>query len=135
MQAQVQCYAFEPYSYVADSSGRTFDEMFDWDLFRWYYQRNLNPQLDSEFQTYFEPLYSDLDNSFMFRIADEGDLSEIKQWKKEKTALIKNYIEDKRDHFWGNEEREESFNKSYEELYENAKYEYDIQYEDYDIQD
>ncbi|MGV7000401.1 lysozyme family protein [Priestia megaterium] len=133
LQAQIQCYSFEPYSYIADKEERTFDEMFDWPLFRWYYSRNLDPEIGVNFHTYYEPLYHDLDNSFKFRIAAQDDLQAIADWKQENRELIKKYIEDKKDHFWGNEKREDKFNKEYLDQYEKAMFEYDLHYEDWAI--
>lgn len=133
LQAQLQLYAFEPYAYMADTEERTFDEMFDWDLFRWYYRRNLDPDTGENFHTYYEPLWEDLDSSFKFRIVDELQLQEIENWKKAKRSLIKKYIEEKRDNFWGNEKREEKFNEEYMQLYGKAISEYDLHYEDWDI--
>ncbi|MCY8577127.1 lysozyme family protein [Bacillus haynesii] len=133
LQAQIQCYAFEPYSYISDDEDRSFDEMFNWPLFRWYYMRNLDPQTGSGFNTFFEPLYHDLDHSFKFRIASEDDLSAMAQWKAEKKQLIKDYIKEKKENFWGNEEREKEFFKKYDEQYAKAMFEYDIHYDDWDI--
>lgn len=133
LQAQIQLYGFEPYAYMADTEERTFDEMFDWELFRWYYSRNLDPDTSDGFHTYYEPLWEDLDASFRFRIADSLQLQEVANWKKEKRELIKEYVDAKRENFWGNEERESKFNKKYMDLYGKAVAEYDIDYEDWDI--
>lgn len=133
LQAQIQCYAFEPASYIADSEDRTFDEMIDWPLFRWYYQRNLDPEQADTFNTYYEPLYGELENDFKFRIAAIDDLEAMSQWSKDKKALLKKYINDKKNNFWGNEQREKDFNEVYNGMYDKAMYEYDLHYEDWDI--
>lgn len=133
LQAQIQCYAFEPYSYIADAEDRTYDEMFDWDLFRWYYSRNLDPELEGSFHTYYEPIYSDLDNSYKFRIAAEDDLAAMKEWKDEKRKMIKDYTDAQKANFFGDKEREAEFFKKYDKMYQNAMFEYNISYEDWDI--
>src|SRR5690606_21359540 len=133
LQAQIQCYAFEPASYIADDEDRTLDEMIDWPLFRSHYQRNLDPQLAGTYTTYFEPLYTDLDNSYKFRIAAMDDLDAMKAWRKEKKLKLKEYTESQRDNFWGGEKREDEFNDFYNGLYDKAMYEYDLHYEDWDI--
>lgn len=135
LQCQLQLYAFEPYAYIADSEERTFDEMFDWPLFRWYYSRNLDEEQagSGQFTTFYEPLYEDLDNSFKFRIVDSEQLQAISDYKKERRKLIKEYIDAKRENFWGNEGREEKFNEKYMELNSKAMFEYNLDYEDWDI--
>lgn len=133
LQAQIQMYSFEPYSYIADDDDRTFDEMFDWPLFRWHYQRNLNPENAKSFRTYYEPLYKELDNNFKFRVVAEDDLAYMKKWNKDKKKMIKNYIEGKKDDFWKAEELEAEFNKDLEATYEKAMFEYDVHYEEWDI--
>lgn len=133
LQAQIQCYAFEPYSYVADDQGRTFDEMINWPLFRWYYQRNLDPQLAGSFQTYYEPLYTDLDSTYKFRIASEDDLASMADWKVQKKKLIKDWLDTKKEDFWTVESKEDDFFEGYDNMYANAMFEYDLHYEDYDL--
>lgn len=133
LQAQIQCYAFEHRNYITDDEDRTFDEMFNWPLFRWYYMRNLDPDHGKDYHTYFEPLYGELTNDFKFRIAAMDDLEAISAWNNKKKKLIKDYIEKQRDKFWGRERREEEFFKIYDELYDKAMFEYDIHYEDWDI--
>jgi|GEM_PF-4046527 len=133
LQAQIQCYAFEPASYIADEDDRTFDEMFDWPLFRWYYSRNLDPQIGNMFHTYFEPLYGELDHSFKFRIAAMDDLDAIAAWRKEKKKLIRDFLRETRENFWGNEKREEEFHQKYDKLYQKAMFEYQLHYEDWNL--
>ncbi len=133
LQAQIQCYAFDPYSYITDHEDRTFDEMFNWPLFRWYYRRNLDPQIGNAFHTHYEPLYEDLDGSYKFRIASEEDLSVMAAWKQEKQNLIKDYINKKSDDLFGNKKKEKEFFSKYDEQYARAMFEYDLHYEDWDI--
>lgn len=133
LQAQLQLYAFEPYAYIVDKEERTFDEMFNWELFRWYYSRNLDPQIGGNFHSYYEPLYEELDSSFKFRIADADQLQEMANWKNEKRKLIKDYVKEKKENFWGNEKREDKFNETYMELNSRAAFEYDLHYDDWDI--
>lgn len=133
LTAQIQCYAFNPYVYVNDVELRTYDEMFDWELFRWYYKRNLNPQTGNMFQSYFEPLYSELDNEYMFRIADEDDLIALKDWKTTRRDMVKDYIDEQQETFWGSERLEKEFEENEEELYAKAVQSYDIFYEDMDM--
>lgn len=133
LQAQIQLYSFEPYSYIADDEDRTYDEMFDWPLFRWHYQRNLNPQNAKSFRTYYEPLYKELDHNFKFRIAAEDDLVYMKKWSNDKKKMLKKYVEGKKEDFWGAEELEKQFNKDIDATYEKAMFEYDVGYEEWDI--
>lgn len=133
LQAQIQLYSFEPYSYIYDEEVRTFDEMIDWPLFRWYYQRNLDPQLSGGFNTYYEPLYAELDNSFKFRIASEDDLAAMADWKIQKKKLIKEWIDTKKEDFWSVERKEGEFFENYDSMYDQAMFEYDLHYEDWDI--
>jgi hypothetical protein len=133
LQAQIQLYSFEPYSYIYDQDARTFDEMFDWPLFRWYYQRNLDPELAGGFATYYEPLYSELDNVFKFRVASEDDLGAMKDWKHQKKELIKEWMDTKKEDFWSVERKEGEFFENYDSMYDKAMFEYDLHYEDWDI--
>lgn len=135
LQAQIQLYSFEPYSYIYDEEVRTFDEMFDWPLFRWYYQRNLDPTLAGGFNTYFEPLYAELDDTFKFRIAAEDDLASMADWKIKKKKLIKEWMDTKKEEFWSVERKEGEFFENYDSLYDNAMFEYNLHYEDWDIPD
>ncbi|RHW32000.1 lysozyme family protein [Oceanobacillus profundus] len=108
LQAIIQCYAFEPAAYIYGSTEKTFDEMFHWPLFRWYYGRHLKKVkvVDPVFKqlfgsnsdkqlTYFEPVSGEVTNDFQFRIVAEDDLLAIREWNKEKKELIKAWQEDK----------------------------------------
>jgi beta-N-acetylglucosaminidase len=96
LQAQLQLYKFNPFTYIVDETERTFDEMFNWPLFRWHYQRNLKPNPLRNI-IYYEPLQMELHNNFMFRIASEDDLAFMKRWKKTRDKLIKQYTSDMHD--------------------------------------
>ena len=108
LQAIIQCYVFDPRHYFFHTSYQSFDDMIDWPLFRWHYQRSLTPPplsnsdtdegFRQSFRTYFEPLRQELNDSFVFRIADEQLLEEIQKWrmkKKELFKLIKNDLKNK----------------------------------------
>src|SRR5579875_2895999 len=98
LQAQLQLYKFNPFSYIYDESGRSFDEMFNWPLFRWYYQRNLFPDEHPElkrFATYYEPLQNELYNEYMFRIASEEDLKKMENWRIQRDKIIKKWMDEK----------------------------------------
>lgn len=155
LQAIIQCYAFEPSTYIFDIEGRTFDEMFNWPLFRWYYSRHLketntsDPIASALFEqtgirrnlTHFKALDHDLTNDFLFEIASEEDLIAIRSWNREKKELIKEWMADKNESTFerwlkgkeGKKKAQERFNKEFFDLYEKAIFEYDITYEAWDI--
>lgn len=95
LQAQLQLYVFNPYAYIYDSTERTYDEMFNWPMFRWHYRRSLEP--NDQNRTYFEPLRYELDDSYMFRIAAQDDLDARRQWRLDRDRLIKQWNKDKVD--------------------------------------
>jgi hypothetical protein len=154
LQAMIQGYVFEPATYIYQASDRRFSEMFHWPLFRWYYSRNLEPSKGKRQYTFFEPLLQELHDGYMFRIVAEDDLKEIRNWKNQKTALIKQWLETKQNDIgpdfrewfkvnfkagllpqFGNEAAEAEFNEKYNELYAKAIFEYDLHYETYDVGD
>ncbi|WP_067923515.1 glucosaminidase domain-containing protein [Alicyclobacillus shizuokensis] len=92
LTATIQLLAFNPWSYLIDQTGRTFDEMINWPLFRWYYQRNLEPS-KYRYIRYFEPLTEDLDNSYIFRVASEQDLSAMKAWRVQENKLYQDWLQ------------------------------------------
>ncbi|GAK42057.1 hypothetical protein TCA2_4549 [Paenibacillus sp. TCA20] len=93
LEAQITMYAFNPFAYIMDDSERTFDEMFNWPLFRWHYQRNLKPD-PANLIIYYEPLQTDLNNEYIFKVASEEDLQFIRKWRKSRNKLIHAYQED-----------------------------------------
>jgi beta-N-acetylglucosaminidase len=97
LQASIQMYAFNPYTYISDDTGRTFEEFFNWPLFRWYYQRNLKPPKPDRPLVFYEPLQMDLHNDYMFQIADENDLALMKDVRMRRDAFIKKWMDDKSD--------------------------------------
>ncbi|SFJ66079.1 Mannosyl-glycoprotein endo-beta-N-acetylglucosaminidase [Paenibacillus sp. UNC496MF] len=96
LMAQVQMYAFNPFSYIFDQSERSYEEMFNWPLFRWHYRRSLEPNPKRNL-VFYEPLQIDLHNEYMFRIAAEEDLEAMKDWKDKRDKLIKLWMDDKTD--------------------------------------
>jgi hypothetical protein len=155
LQAMIQAYVFEPSTYIYSENARSFDEMFNWPLFRWYYSRNLEPSTGRRQYTFFEPLVQELHDGYMFRIVAEDDLKAIREWRKYKHKLIKEWLEDKANKVgpdfedwlkfkiknagglfeWGNEAAETIFNEKYNELYKKAMFEYDLHYETWDVGD
>lgn len=93
LEAKLQLYAFNPFAYIMDDSDRTFDEMFNWPLFRWHYQRNLKPD-PANLIIYYEPLQQDLNNDYIFKIAAEEDLQFIRKWRNSRNKLIEAYTKD-----------------------------------------
>lgn len=94
MICSIQAYAFEWDSYVQEDSNRTFSEMINWPLFRWYYQLNL---LKGNRFTYYEPLDQLLNHQFSFSTANEDDLKRIRNWKKTKNKIIAGWLKDQKD--------------------------------------
>jgi len=164
LQAIIQAYDFDPYSYIYNISDRTFDEMFNWPLFRWYYSLNLNPKTAKNRRTFFEPLVQDLHNGYLFKVANEEQLEYMKRWKRDKQILLKKWMNDKRNkpgidfEDWlpdyiekssKNSDRisdqyseygsdladEKQFNYLLDELYKKAIFEYDLDYESWDCGD
>jgi Lysozyme-like len=155
LQAVIQAYVFEPATYIYGTSDRSFDEMFNWPLFRWYYSRNLEPSTGKRKYTFFEPLVQELHDGYMFRIVAEDDLKAIRDWRRYKDKLIKEWLKDKQNKVgpdfedwlkfkiknagglieFGNEAAETIFNEKYNELYKRAMFEYDLHYETWDVGD
>jgi hypothetical protein len=145
LTAVIQCYAFEAGAYIYGTTDRTFDEMFNWPLFRWYYSRNLEPSNEKRTLTFYEPITEELNDGYMFRIADEEDLKKMKAWREKKRKLIKDWMEDKKDkpgldfedflviNRDKNDQRE--FDFELDELSKNAMFEYDLHYETMDMGD
>ncbi len=155
LQAIIQCYAFEPSTYIYDIYGRTFDEMFHWPMFRWYYERHLtntevvDPVVSALFDgekverklTHFKALDDELTNEYLFEISSEEDLDAIKMWNKEKKELIRQWQNDKEEstfESWikgkkGKKAMQDKFDEDFYDLYEKAAFEYDISYEAWDM--
>ncbi len=93
LEAQIQFYAFNPFTYISDDTERTFDEMFNWPLFRWHYQQNLKPN-PSRNLIYYEPMQMEMHNDFIFRMASEDDLDFIRKWRKNRNKFIQDYQRD-----------------------------------------
>jgi hypothetical protein len=161
LQATLQLYAFNPYTYIYDQSERSFEEMFNWPLFRWYYQRNLKPD-PKRTLVYYEPLQNELNNQYMFKIADESDLIYMKNWRLKRDELIMKWLDDKNDKRfldeedynwigpipipksgtqagsnWNDETDEKLFNEELDALYKDdpgkVLNEYDIHMDNWDI--
>lgn len=91
----VQAYAFDPGSYVYGDEG-TYDEMFNWPLFRWHYNRNLKVDAKKEGLTYFERITTDLHNEFKFKVAAEDELEYMREWRKTKNELLRTWRNDRK---------------------------------------
>jgi hypothetical protein len=146
MTLLVQMFAFDPATYIYGSSDKDFNDMFNWPLFRWYYEQNLIPQTDQRHATYYEPLTEPLNDSFFFKIASEDDLIAMRQWRLKKTKLIQDWAQQNKSwsfsDFFGflkgkvgqifghsYKSEEEQFDDDLDNLYHNAMFDYDISYE------
>jgi hypothetical protein len=88
---EMSFFEFRIQSYILDEHMRTFSEMINWPLFRWYYSRNLEKNTK---YTYLEPLTNDLDSIFQLKTANENDLKKIRKWRKTRDKVIKNWMKD-----------------------------------------
>jgi len=146
--ASLQLYAFNPNVYIFNENDKSFDEMFNWPLFRWYYRRNLQPS-NGRF-TYFEPMLQELGSEFTFRTAFEGDLQALREWRIQRDKIIRDWTKDKANKsgfdivyelFNGtpsllpDEIDEDLFNAKIDEHYKKAIFEYDITMEDWIFDD
>lgn len=127
--ATIQCNAFDPGVYIYDGSGRRYEEMFNWPLFRWYYKRSL---INKGNVTYYEPVYSELDNQFSFRIANEDQLAALKEIRSERSEKIQQYVRERKEKFWGQNELEEEFYKDMESYKNKVNEVGDIDYDTID---
>lgn len=95
MMAVIQAFAFNPTTYVY-GEGKTYDEMFNWKMFRWHYTRNLTPEAKKAGRTYYERLTTELNNEFKFYIAAEDELQYMREWRLFKNELIRRWRNDKK---------------------------------------
>lgn len=145
LQAVIQAYTFDPASYIYGTTDKSFDEMFNWPLFRWYYSMNLDPKRSKKrmIHTYYEPLSTDLHDGYTFKVADEADLNAIREWKRKKRDMIKDWMEDKQnkvgidfeDWLQSNEQKEAKFNTAFDKELKKAQQEYDLHYNTWDCGD
>ncbi len=112
--ATIQCNAFDPATYIYDGSDRSYAQMFNWPLFRWFYKRSL---MKNNGVTYYKPMYTEMDNEFSFRIANEEQLAKLKELKEQKREKIQSYNKERADKLWGAEKLEEEF---FEDMDDNA---------------
>jgi beta-N-acetylglucosaminidase len=145
LTANFQFYAFNPFVYIFNENDKEYKELFNWPLFRWYYQRNLQPS-DGRY-TYFEPMRDELTEYFKFKTTFEGDLLKIREWRLERDQMIKRWVSDKANKKYIDQEDfdfttsafdeidERIFNSTLDEHYKKAVYEHDIQMEDWIFDD
>lgn len=88
LQVQIECMPFNVEGVLNDPLGRRYDEMINWDMFRWYYKRSLDKDYKYSYVTHYEMLYEDLHDEFTFYVADENSLEAIREWRKEKRLLL-----------------------------------------------
>ncbi|QHW35654.1 glucosaminidase domain-containing protein (plasmid) [Paenibacillus rhizovicinus] len=143
--ANLQLYSFNPFVYIFNENDRTFDDLFNWPLFRWYYRRSLEPSEGR--YTYFEPMRQEMTDQFKFKTAFEGDLDAIRRWRVDRDKMIKAWQDDMADKkyvdiedFDGetlpfDELDEDLFNQNFDEHYKKAIFEYDITMEDWMFDD
>ena len=124
--ATIQCNAFDPATYIYDISGRNYAQMFNWPLFRWFYKRSL---MKNTGVTYYKPMYTDMDNDFSFKLANEEQLMTLKQLKEQKREMIKAYNHERANKIWSAEDLEEQFFQDMDDNANLVKEVGDIQYD------
>lgn len=104
--ATIQGMSFDPSIYIYDGTTRSYAEMFNWPLFRWYYKRSL---MKTNRATFYEPLYSEMDNQFSFNIINEEQLAKLKELKRQRKEIIHDYLRAKEEKFWGQKKAQKEF--------------------------
>lgn len=94
VQLTIRAYAFDAASYIWNGDGLKYAEQFNWPLFRWHYQRALQK---TEGVTYLRPALAGVDNSVRLEIASESDLIAVREWRKQRDKMIKDWIKEKSD--------------------------------------
>lgn len=136
VQLTLRGYAFDAASYIWNGDGLKYAEQFNWPLFRWHYQRALQ---ETEGVTYLKPALTGVDNALKLEILSESDLIAVREWRKERDTMIRNWIKERTDKSgidWEdigfgntNNAKEKKFKVALDEHYKNMLRSEDVRYE------